>query len=260
MKFHNLIGAKRRKRRAHDERRLGTARGERGNVRSLEQSLDLLHQPHVDQGTRGAAVGDLQRAVGNAQVARMLAQRETETMVRRYPVDVAEDASCDEVIQWIDANSPYAPEWAHTEGNPRWTGGFRITGDAERGFRLRVSNPRVTLDGGPHVDMPQWRPSDPAMRRAWRRAYRTLRAHEARHEQIARQWQQRLQQRLARLNLHVEAGSREEVEAQANDLINAEWEQWIAEYQDAQHAIDPFTVTLECPHPVGEAQDEQQEE
>lgn len=214
---------------------------------SLSDSRALLRHPQTDQTTRSAAAANLQHAVGNAQVTRMLAQREAETTVQRYPVDVAADASCDEVIRWINVNSPYAPEWAHTKGNPRWTGGWRITGNATSGFRLQVRNPQVTLDGGPHVDMPEWQPFNPAMRRAWQRAYQTLRAHEARHEGIARQWQQRLQQRLARLNLRVDAASRDEVEAQAQSLIDAEWNQWIAEYQQAQQAIDPFSATLQCP-------------
>jgi predicted secreted Zn-dependent protease len=187
----------------------------------------------------------LQRTHGNAAIERALAQR--------YSVQVPRDAGCDEVTAWIDANNPYVPNMAMTTASFTWGGGFRITGSAPD-FTLSVSNPRVRMSG-PTVDMPEWNPSNRAMRTAWRDMYARLRRHEGEHEAIARRWHTTLRERLAALSIPVSATSRDEVSSQANDLINAEWNAWIAEYQTDMTAIDPHTEELHCPVAEAEAPD-----
>src|SRR5689334_3547126 len=65
----------RRKRRAHDEAALPA--GAREVAQSPAQSLDTLRDPQASHRARGAAALGLQRAVGNAQVARELGDRAT---------------------------------------------------------------------------------------------------------------------------------------------------------------------------------------
>jgi predicted secreted Zn-dependent protease len=145
----------------------------------------------------------------------------------------------------MNNSNPYVPNWANTDVTFNWDGDFLITGSAPT-FHLRVGSPTVTMVG-PSVDMPQWRPSDPAMRRAWQSMYRTLRAHERRHEGIARTWRGILLRRLRALDLEVTASSREEVNDQAEGLIQERWDVWLGEHQAAQDVIDPYTAPLVCP-------------
>ncbi|MCS6940953.1 MAG: DUF922 domain-containing protein, partial [Roseiflexus sp.] len=106
--------------------------------------------------------------------------------------------------------------------------------------------PQVRMTG-PSVDMPEWSPSNPAMRAAWQDMYDRLRRHEAEHKQIADDWKTTLTERLANLSLEVTAASRREVMRRAQALINAEWRGWIAEFQAEMSSIDPHTEKLHCP-------------
>lgn len=217
MKAHHSP-TKRRKRRADDR----------------AESGEPMRAPHP--------IAAMQRAVGNAAVERALAQR--------YPVRVAKDASCDQVTNWLSQHSPYAPEAAQTRAQFTWKGEWVITGKAPR-FRLRMRNASVTMHG-PDVDMPEWQPTNPAVRAAWDDMYARLRRHEADHEQIAWDWKTILAERLANLSLEVTAASRKEVERRAQALINAKWRGWIAEFRAEMRSIDPHTEELHCPTADGE--------
>jgi hypothetical protein len=97
------------------------------------------------------------------------------------------------------------------------------------------------------VDMPQWSPSNAAMRRAWTRSHGILRAHEARHEAIATGWKERLPGRLTGLDLTLSATNRTDAEAEAPTAADGDWQGWINQHQADQSAIDPFTAPFDCP-------------
>ncbi|MFO7168800.1 MAG: DUF922 domain-containing protein [Chloroflexota bacterium] len=241
MKTHRAT-ARHRKRRAADEAAAPVAAYDEAAA-SPAQSLETLRQPRASRSAHGAAVIALQRVVGNAAVERMLAGQ----VAQRYPVDVPEDASCDQVREWMETSNPYAREGnaAATTVTFSWSATWRITGRAPN-FKLRLSNPQVTMDG-PHVDMPQRKPHNPKLRAAWQRMYRTLRDHERRHEAIAHRWRRILLGRLRKLSIPVTAASREEVAAQARELVGQRWDEWIEQHQAQQSEIDPFQALLDCP-------------
>lgn len=227
----------RRKRHPADEAATLAGAHEAEANASIEQSVAMLRDHQAGHAARGAAALGLQRAVGNAQVARELAA------IQRYDVGAAPDASCEQVIKWIDAHSPYKPEWAHTKAAFTWSAGFQITGDKKSGFTLTVTDP--TVDINKDVDMPEWQPASGSMQKAWRQAYTQLRNHEAKHEEIGDTWQATLLTRLKTLSISVKSANLSD--KQMKKLVQAEWNKWIAEHQKAQKAIDPYTATLNCP-------------
>jgi hypothetical protein len=241
MKTHRTA-TQRRKRRASNE--AAPPGAERDAVAaSPAQSLEALRSPALGAAARGQAALGLQRVVGNRTVGREI----TEQSVQRYLVDLPENASCSEVCEWMETSNPYAAEGntAETTVMFSWSGDWRITGRAPN-FTLRLSNPHVVMDG-PQVDMPEWSPRDPELRAAWQRMYRTLRRHESHHEVIARRWHRILLRCLRRLAIPVTAANREEVESHAEALVQAEWEEWMANHQTEQDRIDPFQAPLNCP-------------
>jgi predicted secreted Zn-dependent protease len=150
-----------------------------------------------------------------------------------------------EVVAGVDAESPYPPEWAKTTVEFTWSGGFKITGSEKKGYTLKVTNATVTMTK--NVDMPEWAPTDKSTKKAWQAGIAKLRAHERRHEQIGAAWKTRLLSRLKELKLSVDDPAQDEATSQA--MVQAEWDQWIAEHQAAQEAIDPYAAEFACPAP-----------
>jgi hypothetical protein len=195
-------------------------------------------------------IPDLQHSVGNAAVCRML-QRErtgqtTGPPIQRYPVGVPPDADCETLLDWMNSSNPYVPNWAQTscEYEPL-VERFRVTGKAPN-FVIRLRSPGVKALGCT-VDVPEWEPSDPAMRRAWEAEMRHIRSHENEHVRIGRRERRIMQNALERLRIPVTAVDREDAMAQAEALIQAEWLRIEGEGQERQRAIDPHPGDLQCP-------------
>jgi len=222
-----------------DLRRLLTAKT--GRLRSL------LHS--ADGGLRGRAVRSLQQTAGNSSVQRLVDSVSGAALpVQRYAVGVRRTASCQQVIDWLNAQNPHRPAWAKTTPRFNWTGGVEVTGSAPD-FQVSVSNPGVTMRTT--VDMPRWNPTDPAMATAWQAMHATLRAHEAEHEVIADRWKDMLLERLTNLSLTLSARSRAAAQPAAQAAAQAEWRGWLVEHQNDQNAIDPFAAVLDCSAPAG---------
>ena len=222
-----------------DLRRLLTAKT--GRLRSL------LHS--ADGGLRGRAVRSLQQTAGNSSVQRLVDSVSGAALpVQRYAVGVRRTASCQQVIDWLNAQNPHRPAWAKTTPRFNWTGGVEVTGSAPD-FQVSVSNPGVTMRTT--VDMPRWNPTDPAMATAWQAMHATLRAHEAEHEVIADRWKDMLLERLTNLSLTLSARSRAAAQPAAQAAVQAEWRGWLVEHQNDQNAIDPFAAVLDCSAPAG---------
>src|SRR5512143_83254 len=130
-----------------------------------ESSVNSQHDADVRPF---AALVELQRALGNASVQRL---------IQRYPVPP--DLSCDEVVPWLDTNSPYSPEWAETRSTFTFNGQARIRyttlpdGSVEahvtghNGLSVSVNSP---------IDRPQWSPSRRSNRAAVVAAWQAMRA------------------------------------------------------------------------------------
>lgn len=167
--------------------------------------------------------------------------------VQRYAVGVRRNASCQQVIDWLNARNPHRPSWAKTTPRFSWTGRIDVTGDGPD-FQVSISNPQVPVSKT--VDMPQWNPADPAMATAWQAMYTALRAYKAEHEAIADRWKDTLRERLVNLLLTIIARNRAAARQAAAAAGEAQWRGWLAEHQADQNAIDPFTAVLDCPAPA----------
>jgi predicted secreted Zn-dependent protease len=186
----------------------------------------------------------LQRTIGNRQVARLVAgQQFAGRLLQRWPVGLAPETVCDEAIAGVDAESPHAPEWAKTTVEFTWSGDFKITGSEEKGYTLKVNKAKVSMTK--HVDMPQWAPTDKATKKAWKAGIAKLRAHERLHEKIGAAWKTKLLTRLKALRLPVDDPAQDEATSQV--MVQEKWDEWIAEHQAAQEAIDPYAAEFACP-------------
>jgi hypothetical protein len=235
----------------------------RFSPRHRRSDEEAIASPVADDTVARRRIPALQRTVGNAAVCRLLergrAGATAGAPLQRYPVDVPADADCDTLLDWMNSSNPYVPNWAQTscEYEPL-VERFRITGTAPN-FRLRLRNPRVRFLGC-EIDLPEWAPSDPAMRDAWEAEMRHIRAHENEHVGIGRRERRIMQNALRDLNLPVTADTREEAMAQAQDLFDAEWARIETEGQARQNAIDPHPGNLQCPdQPIDEETGEETE-
>lgn len=251
MKERPTLHRPRRTRRAHDEAAPDVDRADA----APERSLETLHDPRASHAARSAAALGLQRAVGNAQLARELAQPDATRQVQRYAVPA--DLECDEVVDWLDTNSPYAPEWAETRSTYAFHGRLRmrfetlpdgqvqahVSGHA--GLRVSVRSP---------VDRPTWspsrRPNRAAVVRAWRAMRVTLDAHEQEHRAIAQRERAKAEEQFRALRFSVVGATRDEARDLAVAEVQAQQAQWQADAQAEQDAIDPFRgAVLACPAP-----------
>jgi predicted secreted Zn-dependent protease len=186
----------------------------------------------------------LQRALGNAKVQRL---------IQRYAVPPG--LACGDVVDWLNANSPYAPEWAETRSTYTFNGqariGFKTLPDGSveahvlghTGLSVSVSSP---------VDRPEWNPNRRSNRAAvvaaWQAMRATLDAHENQHRKIAEQERLRVQGEFRALDFTVTGADRAQARAAVADELQSRQAQWQAQSQAAQDAIDPFRgAVLACP-------------
>ena len=173
--------------------------------------------------------------------------------LQRYPVPG--NLACADVTDWLDSNSPYAPEWAETKCTYSFHGQVRV-----RFQTLPRGNVRATVSGSPKlsiskaspIDSPTWsptaRPNRNAEVAAWAATKSTLLAHEQRHVQIGEQQRAVMQANFRTLNITVTGTDQADAQAQAQQQVSSLQQQWAADAQAAQDVIDPFRgATLACP-------------
>jgi hypothetical protein len=186
----------------------------------------------------------LQRSAGN---------RATTMFVQRWTVPGS--LACDEVVPHMDANSPYAPEWAETRSTHSFSGNVRVqhvdqsdgtvtsTASGHPGVRVRVSSP---------VDRPEWnptaRPNRAAEVAAWRSMRASLDAHEREHQRIGQTNNAELTRRYQAVHLTATGPDRQSNTADLTTQLQAEQQGWVDWAQAQQDAIDPFRgANLACP-------------
>ncbi|KRA38810.1 MULTISPECIES: DUF922 domain-containing protein [unclassified Nocardioides] len=180
----------------------------------------------------------LQRAAGNGAVARLMA-------VQRYAVGAKKDADSATVLAWLAANSPYAPEAAHTKAAFSMKRAFDATESKESPGTWTVTVKSSSVAMTKSVDMPTWAPTK--IKAEWDAAHSALRAHEALHEGVADKWKTTLEGRLSTFTHTTAASSWDDATAKAGVELNALWATWIQEHQDDQDKLDPYAVTIGAP-------------
>ncbi|OAN38274.1 hypothetical protein A6A03_05130 [Chloroflexus islandicus] len=162
---------------------------------------------------------------------------------------------CNEVVDWLRANSPYAPEWAETHCTYAFNGGVQTRSETLRDGQVRVTargTPSATVTVDCPIDRPEWNPTERPSRAAEVAAWNAMRvdldAHEAAHRRIGRQWRATLEQRFRSVHFTVTGSDAGDAMQQAQERVAALQQQWQADAQAAQDAIDPFRgAVLHCP-------------
>ena len=189
-----------------------------------------------------------------------------DSVVQRYTVPG--HLACTDVVDWMDNNSPYAPEWAATQpvysflpsGNfarirfKATKSGVSATVTAKKNARVSVSAP---------IDVPSWkptkRPKRSAEQKAWKAMLKNLRKHEREHRRIGKVWRKKLQTKLKKLHFTVHGVDKDDAKVEAVAELERRVEALVAQAQAAQDAFDAKTkgghkaikgfpqVKLNCP-------------
>jgi len=206
----------------------------------FEQAADSLAEKIVSNEPGGATTR-------SAALPRLPARS-----LQRYRVPG--ELPCSDVVDWLDANSPYKPEWAETHCTYDFNGGLTVTSkNVPSGIELTgKGHPRLTVTVNCPVDRPDWSPSRRTNRdaevTAWRSMRQTLDAHEDAHRKIGRTWKDTLQGRFRAMDVTVTGSDAADARQQLVDKVQAEQKAWADDAQAAQDAIDPFRgAILDCP-------------
>ena len=213
---------------------------DRGASDPFEQAADRLAEKAVSQDSAGAATP-------SAALAHLPARA-----LQRYSVPGR--LPCSEVVDWLDTNSPYKPEWAETRCTYDFSGGLTVSSkNVGGGVELTgQGHARLTVTVNCPVDRPEWSPARRANRdaevSAWRNMRQTLDAHENEHRKIGRTWKDTLQSRFRAMDVTVTGSDAADARQQLVDKVRAEQQSWADDAQAAQDAIDPFRgAVLDCP-------------
>lgn len=213
---------------------------DRGASDPLEQAADRLAE-------RVMSKGDAPPATSLGTLPRLSAPR-----LQRYRVP--SELPCSEVVDWLNANSPYSPEWAETRCTYDFNGGLRVSSSTSPGgVQLRArGHDKLTVSVSCPVDRPQWSPSRRENRdaevQAWKAMREVLDAHENEHRRIGREWRATLEGRFRAVDVTVTGSDESDAREKLIEKVQADQKAWMAEAQAAQDAIDPFrSAILECP-------------
>jgi hypothetical protein len=177
--------------------------------------------------------------------------------IQRYAVP--ENLKCSEIVNWLNNNSPYKPEWAQTSCDYIFNGEANTKSTSSKDGKTKLSvkghnKLTVTIDGDAcSTDSPEWsppkdRPNRGAEIEAWNRMRAVLDAHEDKHKKIGKTWRATLDQRFKAINFTVEGDDEADAMSKATEKLQAYQDKWKDEAQKAQKAIDPFRgAILTCP-------------
>jgi hypothetical protein len=179
-------------------------------------------------------------------------------IIQRYPVPAS--LRCNQVVDWLDNNSPYKPEWAETKCDYSFNGEANVSPPKKVGGgvqRTVLGHSGLTVSVDCSTDPPEWqpspRPNGSAEMAAWIRMRGVLDKHEARHRQIGEKWRGTLEKRWQGTNFTVTGQDEADAMAKITDRLQSDQEKWRKEQQKAQDAIDPFRgAVLNCPAPTTE--------
>jgi Domain of unknown function (DUF4157) len=174
-------------------------------------------------------------------------------ILQRYTVPA--DLACGDVVDWLNSNSPYAPEWAETRCTYSFNGGANVATSTLADGTVKASvkgHQKLSVAVNCPIDRPEWNPSRRANRdaevAAWRAMRATLDAHESQHRKIGATWRATLESRWRAVDFSVTGADQADAMAKAQEELDSRKQQWGADAQAAQDAIDPFRgAVLTCP-------------
>lgn len=210
---------------------------------------------HATSPQRQAAILQLQRQQGNHAVRRLLESAEAPPpgQVQRWPVNIPAETPCHEVADQITATSPYSPNWARAQFEFPWTSSYRARGTAPD-YTLEPVNMQVSMT--PHIDVPEWTPSEPATQTAWTTAMTNLNAHEEIHRSTATTWRGNIRTAMRAYRPSVTAETEQEAVDMGQDEFQAEHDRQLGLHQDAQDEVDAngagCVAIINCPAPPEE--------
>jgi hypothetical protein len=235
----------------HCETRASEAKQWRSNTQDANivntepsQHLAILRGPGHGARQQHAAL-HLQRTIGNARTARILQ--------RDYAVPPEKE--CSDVVPWLNANSPYAPEWAETRSTYTFVGqaDFKTEGLPDGTFKAMIKgNSKLKVKVNSPVDRPTWnpspRPNRAAVVKAWQNMRSVLDAHENEHRKIAEQERVKMESNWQSVDITMTGTTQEEAKNKAVAELQAQQERWRKAAQGEQDKIDPFRgAVLVCP-------------
>lgn len=233
----------------------------------------LAHElAHVVQSAGRPATGALTMDCGpsdpSEQAAKLAAQRvvsgetagpvmpchaESLPLLQRYAVPSG--LACNDIVDWLNNNSPYAPEWAETRCTYSFNGGAHVKTNQLSDGTVKADvkgHDKLTVSVDCPIDRPQWNPSRRSNRNAEIAAFNAMRTvldkHEAEHRKIGQTWRGTLESRFRAVDFSVVGADKADATAKAQAELDSQKQQWGADAQVAQDAIDPFRgAVLTCP-------------
>ncbi|MBW4448471.1 MAG: DUF4157 domain-containing protein [Spirirestis rafaelensis WJT71-NPBG6] len=177
----------------------------------------------------------------------------TSISLQRYALPAS--LECNDVVSWLDSNSPYTPEWAETRCTYTFNGQLRVTFTtlSDGSVEARVTgHPKLSVSKSCPIDSPRWSPSQRPNRAAevtaWNRMKATLDAHEQQHRRIGEKQRVIMENNFRVIDITGNGSDREQARSSAISQVVAEQGQWQQDAQNAQDAIDPFRgAVLSCP-------------
>ncbi|MCJ7615620.1 MAG: DUF922 domain-containing protein [Desulfobacterales bacterium] len=230
-----------------------------------ENRPSRIHKADFSQpsGSIADRVIFLQKTIGNQAVERLInsehggsishtLQHNGNNILQRYRVPG--HIRCSEIVDWLNGNSPYAPEWAQTRCTYSFIGNLRMNGNRTNdGYEISVKGHRgLSVSVNCPIDGPSWSPTRRTNRNAevsaWGSMRAALEAHEQRHRQIGQRWRQILETRFRAIDFTVHGSNERDARQKVREQIAQIQQEWISDAQNAQDAIDPFEdATLSCP-------------
>lgn len=164
---------------------------------------------------------------------------------------VPSSLKCADVVPWLDANSPYKPEWAQTSCDYSFNGDLDVTPPKKVGGKVSLTakgNKNVSVSVNCSTDLPEWSPSGQADQQAWAAMIATLDAHEGRHRALGETWRATLETRYRGVNLTATGTDEGDAKTNLQTKLDSTKDGWGKEAQAAQSKLDPFRgAVLNCP-------------
>jgi len=218
---------------------------DKGASDPLEQAADRLAERVVSNN----------KATNNATSATSLAAlpRLSSPMLQRYAVP--SDLACSDVVDWLDNNSPYKPEWAETKCTYAFNGGLKVNSSTSPDGSVQMTakgHDELTVTVNCPIDRPTWTPAKrdnlDAEVAAWKSMRKDLDAHENEHRKIGKDWRATLEGRFRAVDVTVTGTDQNDARQKLREKLATDQQGWTAEAQAAQSAIDPFRgAILTCP-------------
>ncbi len=176
--------------------------------------------------------------------------------IQRYPVRGS--LPCNDVVPWLNSNSPYKPEWAETKCEYSFNGSLSIKITDQKGGKVKMEvkgSPTLTVSVDCPIDSPEWsptaRPNLAAEEAAWSGMKTVLDGHEAAHRTIGEKHRVIMEKKYQAVNFTKTGKDQADAQAQVEKKVFGDQKTWIAAAQAAQSKIDPFRgANLACPAPT----------